>query len=185
MNPTAQDRLTAQIDAATGRLDQLAERIGAIPGEQADELRTRVQRITDRGEALLQRVAEGPDVDAIVQTAVEDHSAAVDALEADQEAAGHIAAEAVGSAVERQARAWRSRLDHLRLQAHLGTMDAVDGLDSLTARLQEARTGLLVDLRTIGSDTSATVDDVRKDFDRLLSDVRDTVEHAADALVKR
>lgn len=117
-------------------------------------------------------------------TAVEDLGAAVDALDADLSAIQADEPAGYEEAIDRQVRAWRTRIDRLWLHGHLASMEAQDELEALAQRLEDVRAHVLGDLHDTARDARATVTDLRSDMEKVLVDVRKAVEDASAALTR-
>ena len=87
--------------------------------------------------------------------------------------------------MDQQVRAWKSRLDTLRLQGVLASMELRDELAGLSDRLEHARAGVLIELQNAVGDSGDLVVDVRNDLEEVLSDVRRGLENAYDAVFDR
>lgn len=181
----AHDRLMADIRLSEQRLDRLADRARGMATETAQRFQDQIQALRERCDELRTRLSDWQEVEVGVPTAVADLGAAVDTLGADAEAASGDDPSAYQEAVDRQVRAWRSRVDHLRLQGSLGAMEVREDLESLTSRLDKARGGALVELQNALGDSKDLIEDLRGDMEEVLVDVRHAVERAVAPLIKR
>ncbi len=171
------DRLLARVRLTEGRLTRIQGELG--DGGPADELTGRVNLLLVRCDDLAEQIQGWDEVEVGTLNAVEDLGAAVDTVEADLTAALATEPANYAEALDRQVRVWRARVDRLRLQGGLASMDAHDELESVAKRLESVRDTVLDDLREVAEDARRTVADLRSDVGRMLADMRETVEHAA------
>ncbi len=176
----ARDQLLAQINLSKRRLGRFAEGLAGRAETDRARFAPQIAAVADRADQLAQRVTSWHEVEIGIATAVEDLSASVDTLEAD--AAAAFGPESYDTALDRQVRWWRGRLDRLRLQGTLAAMEADDDFERLTHRLEQARAVALVELERATGDSSAVVVDLRRDVENVLGDVRRAVNRASAAL---
>lgn len=178
----AHDRLLARVRLTERRLARLGTELSVDDDLPDSELSERVEELTGRCGELSDKIRSWSEAQIGVNTAVEDLAAAVDTLETDLLAARATEPAGYAEAIDRQVRAWRTRIDRLRLQGGLASMEARDELEALTNRLEDARATVLDDLQSVVGDAKETVVDLRSDVEQVLVDVRKAVEHAAAAL---
>jgi len=175
----AHDQLLARVNLALRRVLRLADEIEADHHFRESEFAERVADLERRCRDRTDVIRRWTEVEVGAQTAVEDLGAAVDALEADLAAARATEPSDYEEAIDRQIRSWRTRIDRLRLQGALASMESRDELEQLAHRLEDTRTAVLADLQDLVGDAKQTVIDLRNDSETVLVDVRKTVEHAA------
>ena len=175
----AHDRLLTRVNLAHRRVLRLADELEADECLCDGELAERAAELAARCRTRSDMIRGWTEVEIGAQTAVEDLAAAVDALEADLAAARATEASGYEEAIDRQVRSWRTRIDRLRLQQGLASMEARDEMDDVVHRLEEARATVLQDLQSVVGDAKQTVIDLRDDVEVVFGDVRRTVEHAA------
>lgn len=175
----AHDRLRTRVNLALRRASRLADELDADESLSDSEFAERANELAERCRARADMVDSWTEVEIGAQTAVEDLAAAVDALEADVAAARATEPSGYEEAVDRQVRSWRTRIDRLRLQSGLASMDARDEMDEVVHRLEETRATVLQDLQNVVGDAREIVIDLRNDAEVVFGDVRRTVEHAA------
>jgi ElaB/YqjD/DUF883 family membrane-anchored ribosome-binding protein len=176
------DQLIAELDLSMARLTDLRDHLAASPAELRDAFEERVTQMSHRAEELADEVREWVQVRVGTPSAVEDLTYAVDTLEADVDAAGDTGSDGYRARVDRQLRAWRSRVDRLRIQEALAEMELRDELEGIGSRLSAARSSALVELREVADDAREVVADLRDDLEEVLEDVRRVVERAVAAL---
>ena len=181
----AHDRLLADVRLMNKRLTALGERVGELDPETRATLPEEHEELVERCGAMIDEITSWTEVEVGVPTAVADLSDAVDAIEADLDAREPVDASSYELAVDRQVRAWRARLDRLRLQSALGTMEARDDLLDLGHRLDRARGDVLVELQEAAGDTKAMVADLREEVEDVLGDIRQSVRKAVRDLSER
>ncbi len=179
------DQLQSQVELARHRLDWYREGLLDAAEHTQEAFDESAERIRERCDDISEALADRSEVDTRTAGAVDDLGLAVDTLEADTEASRQTLAAGYRRAVDRQARAWKSRADQLRLQSALGGMDVRDELAAAGHRLDAARAGVLVELRSAADDTRELLVDVRDDVEEVLVDVRHLVERFADALTRK
>ena len=173
------DRLLADVSLMSKRLGALNERVADLDDKASAALRDDHRELGDRCRALDDELRARSDVEAGLATAVAEVSDAVDALEADLDARGDTDASAYELAVDRQVRAWRARIDRLRLHYALGALEARDELHDLGQRLDHARGAVLVELQQATGDTREAVGELRDDVEEVLEDIRNVVRATA------
>jgi hypothetical protein len=87
--------------------------------------------------------------------------------------------------MDRQIRNWKSRLDAVRLQGVLGSMELRDEMEELVDRLEHARAGAMIELQGAVDDSGRMVVDLRDDLEEVLIDVRHGLEKAYAAVFGR
>jgi ribosome assembly protein YihI (activator of Der GTPase) len=178
------ERLLGRVRLSERRLTRLATELDADEDLKESELRSRVDELLARCSDLSDRIHSWNEVEVGALTAVEDLAAGVDSLQTDLLAARATERADYEEAVDSQVRVWRTRVDRLRLQRELASMEAREELEALTHRLEDARSGALDDLQGLVGDARKTVVDLRSDMEQVFVDVREAVEHAAAALTK-
>lgn len=148
------------------------------------DLNERVEALVGRCTELDDQLRSWTEVEVGMLTAVEDLGAAVDALDADLSATQADEPAGYEEAIDRQIRAWRTRIDRLRLHGHLASLEAREEFEALARRLDDVRAQVLDDLHGSAKDARATVTDLRADVEKVLVDVRKAVEDAAVALTR-
>ena len=179
------ERLLAQLELIASRLDRLADTTMGLAADSQEVFRERMWFMTRRCEELSDAVEHGHDEAPGTAGAIDDLSSAVDTLEADIGAVREEEAVGYRAAVDRQLRAWKSRVESLRLQEALAGMEIRDELGPLGDQVSDLRHAVLVDLRNVADDARDAVSDVRGTVETLLSEVRKAVEDAAASLTKR
>ena len=181
----AHDRLLADLKLLDRRIGEFSDRLrrwsNEAESEYTDRLKTISQRVTD----LLDRVDDWGDVEVGTPTEARHLSEDLDALETDFTAASEFHAPAYEKAMDQQVRAWKSRLDALRVQGALASMELRDELAGLSDRLEHARAGVLIELQNAVGDSGDLVVDVRNDLGEVLIDVRRGLEQAYSAVFDR
>jgi septal ring factor EnvC (AmiA/AmiB activator) len=181
----AHDRLQAHVQMAEGRLDAMSGRIEDLEEQDVAAIGDRAETLATQCQDLKREIASWTEVEIGVLTSVEDLESAVDTLEADLDALMPAQSPEHELAIDRQVRAWKRRVDWLRLQGALGTMEARDDLGDLTRRLGAVRGDVLVELQNAVSDSKNVAVDVWIDVEKVLADVRRAVEKAASDLRTR
>lgn len=181
----AHDQLQAHVQMMERRLEKISGKIGELDEQDRAAISEEAEMLDQRCQELKAEIASWSEVEIGVPTAVEDLESAVEALEADLNAVGSAESPEQGLAMDRQVRAWKQRVDWLRLQSALGTMEARDDLDNLTHRLDNVRGDVLVELQNAVDDSKKVVVDVRHDVEQVLADVRRAVRKAAADLLAR
>jgi chromosome segregation ATPase len=181
----AHDRLQAHVQMTEGRLDAMSGRIGELDEQDRAAISDRAETLAKRCQYLKTEIASWTEVEIGIPTSVEDLESAVDTLEADLDALSAAKSPEREMAIDRQVRTWKRRVDWLRLQGALGTMEARDDLGDLTHRLGAVRGDVLVELQNAVSDSKNVAVDVRTDVEKVLADVRRAVEKAASELLSR
>lgn len=181
---SAHEQLLARVRLAERRLVRLATDIGDDAELRGTELSERAADLAARAKALADRIRSWTEVQIGAQTAVEDLAAAADALETDISAAKATEPAGYEEAVDRQVRTWRTRIDRLRLQGELASMEARDELEHLAHRMEDVRNNAIGDLQNVVGDAKGAVIDLRTDVEKVFVDVRRAVEHAASSLTK-
>lgn len=179
------DRLLAQLELIAARLDRLADNTIGLATDTQEVFRERLWFMNRRREELTASIEEGHDEAPDTASAIDDLAEAVDTLDADIGAVHEEEVAGYRAAVDRQLRAWKGRVDNLRVKEALAEMEIRDELDPLGEQLSEMRYAVLADLRDVADDAKDVVDDVRKTVESLMGDVRKAVEQAADSLMKR
>ncbi len=180
----AHDQLLSRVRLAERRLTRLHDDLQNDDDLNSSELAERATELTTRCHELADEIRSWTEVRIGAATAVEDLASAADALEADLFAARATEPEHYEEAVDRQVRTWRTRIDRLRLQRGLASMEARDELEDLGDRLEHARDTVIADLQHIVGDAKETVIDLRTDIEKVAVDVRKAVEHAATSLTR-
>ncbi|MDH3682546.1 MAG: hypothetical protein OEV40_21645 [Acidimicrobiia bacterium] len=178
----AHDQLVAQVRLTKKRLEQFTDRLQALDEDAPAELVEQAGSLGGRAEELESEILSWEEVEIGVPTAVEDLAASVDSMEADLDAAESAEAAAYEVALDRQVRAWKTRLDRFRLQGALGRMEAKDDLGELSQRLDHVRGEVLVQLHNAVDDSKDLVTDLRDDVEEVLADVRRAIERVASSL---
>jgi ElaB/YqjD/DUF883 family membrane-anchored ribosome-binding protein len=181
---SVRDQLVAEIELVSERLETLQSRIAAESVEVRDRFEGRTRQIAERAERLAATTKDWMAVKIGSAGAIEDLGDAVDAIEADLDAARETTAANYRSRLDRQLRVWRSRAERLRVQEALAELELRDDLGAVSGRLRDARARALVELRRTGADAKETVIDLRGDLDELLDDARRVVDRAVDALIE-
>ncbi len=171
----AHDRLLAHVRRTQQRLDALSGRIDALDEQDRSAVGPEHAALTTRCEDLTEEIRSWTEVEVGLPTAVEDLEAALDTLEADLEALEPAETRDRQLAIDRQVRAWKRRVEWLRLQGTLGTMEARDDLEGLINRLDGVRGDVLVELQAAAEDSKTAVVDLRRDVEKVLVDVRRAV----------
>ncbi len=179
----AHDRLLADLTLLDRRIGAFAARLEST--ETADEFTERLTTISGRVTNLLDRVDDWGDVEVGTPTEARHLSEDLDVLESDFKASTEIYAPDYEVAMDQQVRAWKARLDALRLQGALASMELKDELAGLADRLEHARAGVLIELQNAVGDSGDMVVDVRDDLEGVLVDVRRGLENAYDAVFDR
>lgn len=179
------DRMVAEVDLVRERLETLQSRIVAGSTDLRERFEGRTRQVAERADQLAANTKDWMAVKVGSLGAIEDLGDAVDAIEADLDAALGTGTADYRSRVDRQLRVWRSRADRLRVQEALAELELRDELASVSGRLRDARAQALVELRRTGTDAKETVIELRDDLDRLLHDARRVVDRAVDALMER
>ncbi len=182
---SVKDQLLSQVELVRHRLDWYRDGLVDAAEHTQEAFDESAGRIQERCDELSDAITERSAVDEGTASAVHDLGSAVDTLEADTEAASETMVAGYWRAVDRQARAWRSRADQLRLRSALGGMEMRDELADAGSRLDAARAGVIVELRNAAGDTRDLLVDVRDDVEEVLVDVRHLVERFADALTQK
>lgn len=174
----AHDELLAQMRVTDQRLRRFRNRLVAAEVETDLRFIERVDELQLRCDGLAAELKTWTEVEIGTPTAVDDLAAAVDAIEADFEAVMSPPSdwERFETTLDRQVRVWRGRIDRLRLQAMLGTMEGVDELEELLPRLDRARSVALIELHNVTEDGRQVAGDVRRDVEATMLDVRKNVE---------
>lgn len=178
------DHLLADVELATSRLHRFENDLADLAPSDREPFAHQLAVLTTRCGELKEQIMAWPEIKIGTAGALEDLGAAIDALEADFDAAQHGEPAGYRSAVDRQLRAWRSRSDRLRLQGALASMDVRDDLDEVGNRLANARAGVLLELRDATADAKDVVVDLRNDVEEVLVDLRRAIERAAEALMR-
>lgn len=181
----AHDRLLADLKLLDLRIGAFADQLGRWSTEIGPEYTERLTTISRRVTGLLNRVDSWGDVEVGTLTEARHLSEDMDALESDFRASTQSHAPDYEVAMDQQVRAWKSRLDTLRLQGVLASMELRDELAGLSDRLEHARAGVLIELQNAVGDSGDLVVDVRNDLEEVLSDVRRGLENAYDAVFDR
>lgn len=168
-------RTQQRLDAMRNRIEELDEQARAVVGAEREALVTRCQ-------SLIDEIRSWSEVEIGTPTAAEDLESAVDALEADLEALEPVEPQAGRLAIDRQVKAWKRRVEWLRLQGALGAMEARDDLGDLTHRIDMVRGDVLVGLQSAADDSKVAIDDLKKDVEKVLVDVRRAASRAASDL---
>ena len=179
----AHDRLLADLTLLDRRTSAFAARLEST--ETADEFTERLTTISGRVTNLLDRVDDWGDVEVGTPTEARHLSEDLDVLESDFKASTEFYAPDYEVAMDQQVRAWKARLDALRLQGALASMELKDELAGLADRLEHARAGVLIELQNAVGDSGDMVVDVRDDLEEVLIDVRRGLENAYDAVFDR
>lgn len=180
----AHDSLLKRVRLTERRLSRISTELDADDALAESDLKERVDALAGRCAELANQLRSWTEVEIGMLTAVEDLGAAVDALDADLSATQADEPVSYEEAIDRQVRAWRTRIDRLRLHGHLASMETRDELEALTQRLEDVRAQVLDDLHDTARDARAAVTDLRADVEKVLVDVRKAVEDAAAALTR-
>lgn len=181
----AHDRLLAHATRIEQRLADLGARIDELDEQDRAVVGAEREALASRCQDLVAEIRSWTDVEVGVTTAVENLEAAVDTLEADVEALEPAEPQGGRLAMDRQVRAWKRRVEWLRLQGVLGGMEARDDLDDLSRRLDRVRGDVLVELQSAAEDSKMTIVDLRRDVEKVLVDVRRAVARTASGLTSR
>ncbi|MCP3935662.1 MAG: hypothetical protein GY708_09860 [Actinomycetia bacterium] len=181
---STRDQLLAQLELIQVRLDRFGDAVTDLAGDAREALLERKWFVVRRCEELRAGVEQGPEPETGVSSSVDDLSAATDTLDADLDAARESVAGGYRAAVDKQLRAWKGRIEQLRLQESLGEMELRDELSGAGERLAEVRGSVLADLRLVADDAGDVVDDLRDVVEDLMVEVRRTAQRASDALTK-
>jgi hypothetical protein len=163
-------------DRATGRLTQIVDVEGADPGVR-DEVADRAGAVESASVALRAALDDLHQVedDAWRRYAAELEEATLRLDAALSVASSRLRAEKADSpaeledALEELATTWRSRADEIRVQTHLGALDARD-----------AGLHVLDDLEAAGHRISETLTAVRSDAEHSFTSMRERVQHTID-----
>lgn len=180
---TMREQIAAEIELVGERLEALRRRVADDATDLRTHFRARADQISDRAGALASTATDSEPIGNGIASAVGDLGDAVDAMEADLDAADHSSTDAFRSAIDRRLRVWRARAERLQLQEALAEMEIRDELGIVADRLHTARARALVELRRTGADAKETVIDLRSDLEELMDDARHVIERAVDALV--
>lgn len=181
----AHDRLQADLRLLERRIQGLGARIAGWTGDVARQYSDRLEALSASLGELSESVEGWPEVEIGTPTQVSHLSDEVDSLEADFTAATEDEAPNYELAMDRQVRNWKSRLDAVRLQGVLGSMELRDEMEELVHRLEHARAGAMIELQNVVDDSSGTVVDLRDDLEEVLIDVRHGLERAYAAVFGR
>lgn len=181
----AHDRLLADLNLLDRRIGAFSDRLARWSNEPESKYTERLATISRRVAELMDRVDDWGDVEVGTPTEARHLSEDLDALESDFKAATEFYAPDYELAMDQQVRAWKSRLDALRIQGVLASMELKDELAGLSDRLEHARAGVLIELQNAVGDSGDLVVDVRNDLEEVLADVRRGLEHAYDAVFDR
>lgn len=176
------ERLVAQIEVAEHRLRAFRAHLDDADDETRARLLDRADGFEERCARLRTTLSDVRPVPIGTPTAVQDLGAAMDTLEADRDAAIEAEPVAYLAAVDRQARAWQSRTDRLRVQASLGVMELKDDFEALARRLDHVRAAAMVELNEVADDTRHAVEDLRDDMEQVVNDIRRAIDRAVDAI---
>ncbi len=180
----AHDQLLSRVRLAERRLSRLQDELQNNDEWSSSELAERATELTARCRELADEIRRWTEVRIGASTAVEDLASAADALEADLLSARATEPDHYEEAVDRQVRTWRTRIDRLRLQRGLASMETRDELEDLGDRLEHARDIVIADLQNVVGDAKETVIDLRTDIEKVVVDVRKAVEHVAASLTR-
>lgn len=178
----AHERLLADLTLLNRRAQEFADRLSGWATTTSDEYRHRLQVIQAEVRELLDRVEDWDEVEVGTPTRAKHLGAEIDALEGDFRASTEFYAPDYELAMDQQVRVWKARLDALRLQGALASMELKDELSGLSERLDQARAGVLIELQNAAGDSGDLVVDVRDDLEAVLIDVRNGLERAYDAV---
>ena len=182
---TAHDRLLAHARRTEERLAALGQRVEALDEQDQAVVGAERETLASQCQDLVEEIKSWTDVEIGIPTAIEHLESAVDTLEADVEALEPVDPRDGRLAMDRQVKAWKQRVEWLRLQGALGAMEARDDLDDLSRRLDGVRGDVLVELQSAAEDSRITMADLRRDVERVLVDVRRAVSKAASSLTSR
>ena len=180
----AHDRVLADVQLIRRRLQKVGQRIDQRQDGTDDHLTGAHDSLVEHCDELEERIRSWKDLEVGVTGPVADLAGAVDALESDLDALDPTKPEDYELAVDRQVRAWRTRIDRLRLQSSLAAMGARDDLDDLSQRLDRVRGDVLVELQNTLGDTKELVGNIRTGVEDVLGDVRRAVGKIAKDLAK-
>ena len=181
----AHDSLLAHVQRVGHRLEALTGRIEALDTPDKAAIASERESLTTRCQELLDEIRSWTEIEIGIPAAVENLESAVDTFEADLDALSPADPEGRKSAIDRQIRAWKQRVDWLRLQSALGAMQARDDLEDLTRRLDGVRGQVFVELQTTAEDSKEVIVDLRRDVEKVLVDVRRVVSKATSEMTKR
>ncbi len=179
------DRIQAELKLLERRLKELGSRIPGWTGEVTEHYSTRLENLKSKLHKLSEDVDEWDEVEIGTRTKVINLSEDVDSLEADFRAVTEDHAPDYELAMDQQVRNWKSRLDAVRLQGVLGSMELRDELEALGHRLDEARSGVMIELQKTMADSGDVAVDLRDDLEEVLVDVRHGLERAYAAIFDR
>ena len=180
----AHDRLRADLKLIDRRIDAMAASLTEMDVDATSYL-DRLSGIGDQLQGLRDNVDEWEEVEIGVVTRAARLSEDLDSLEADIRAGFESFLPAYEIAMDQQVRTWKSRLDNVRLQGVLGSMELRDELEGLSERLEQARAGVMLELQNAVDDSGDVVVDLRNDLEEVLVDVRHALERAYGALLNR
>ncbi|MFW2382431.1 MAG: hypothetical protein ACN4GZ_11790 [Acidimicrobiales bacterium] len=181
----AHDRLQADLRLLERRIRELGARIAGWTGDIVAHYSDRLEELSNTLHELSDDVDAWEEVEVGKPTRVTHLSEEIDSLEADFRAATEEHAPDYELAMDHQLRNWRSRLDAVRLQGVLGSMELRDDLEELVRRLDTARAGALIELQDVVDDGGGAVVDLRDDIEEVLIDVRHGLERAYTAIFGR
>ncbi|MCP4959222.1 MAG: hypothetical protein GY925_08150 [Actinomycetia bacterium] len=181
----AHDRLLAEMQLIEKRLAGLGDRLESVPEQVLVEVSELHVELSGRCAELAEEVRSWVEVEVGVPSGVADLASDVDALESDIEALTSSERADYELLMDRQVRAWRGRIDRLRLQGALGAMEARDDVDALSQRLDRVRGDVLVELQAAAGSAGDLVTDLRDDVEAVLSDIRRAVRKATKDLTER
>ncbi len=174
----AHDRLQADLKLLERRIQELGSRIADWTGELAGHYSERLEALSTTLHELSDDIDAWDEVEIGKPTRISHLSEEVDSLEGDFRAAIEDHAPSYELAMDQQVRNWKSRLDAVRLQGVLGSMELRDELGELVDRLEHVRGGAMIELQNAIDEGGGAVVDLRDDLEEVLVDVRRGLEKA-------
>jgi hypothetical protein len=181
----AHDRIQADLKLLERRMQKLGSRIAAWTGDVTKQYADRLEALSASLHDLSEDVEGWEEIEIGTPTKVGRLSEDVDSLEADFRAATEDRAPNYELAMDQQVRAWKSRLDAVRLQGVLGSMELQDELEELGHRLDHARAGVMIELQKATEEGTDVAVELRDDVEEVLVDVRHGLEKAYTSIFGR
>ncbi|NNE95172.1 MAG: hypothetical protein HKN24_04010 [Acidimicrobiales bacterium] len=182
---TAHDQLQADLRLLARRVTDLAARLDNWTGNLDPAYGDRLTSLQSSLDDLRDDVDKWEQVEIGIPTKVRHLADEIDSFEIDFRAVTETSAPDYELAMDSQVRNWKSRLDAVRLQGVLGSMELRDELEELGHRLEHARAGVMIELQNVLHDSGDVVVDLRDDVEEVLTDVRHGLERAYAAIFDR